>query len=119
VRKHSLPDSQTAARFARGSFAALGSKHMKYVAQVTQVIHSGIHKSVRRNNAGAVITSELPLPNRLEIEINGSESEPCMMFRYTSDDAFCGDTWHESLEDAFHQAEYEYGLNSADFQRSE
>jgi hypothetical protein len=91
---------------------------VKYVAGIMQVLHRGIHKAVRRQN-GAMTTTESPLPDRLEIEIKGSESEPCMMFRYTSDGAFCGDTWHESLEGAFHQAEYEYGLKPADFQRSD
>lgn len=32
-----------------------------------------------------------------------------MLYRYCGDGEFCGDTWHASLEDAQHQAEYEYG----------
>ena len=38
-----------------------------------------------------------------------------MLYRYTDTGEFCGDTWHESLGDAFAQAEYEYGLSERDF----
>ena len=31
-----------------------------------------------------------------------------MMFRYAADGTFAGDTWHESIADAYEQAEYEY-----------
>ena len=31
------------------------------------------------------------------------------LFRLTRDGSPCGDTWHQSIEDARHQAEYEYG----------
>jgi hypothetical protein len=39
-----------------------------------------------------------------------------MMYRYTHDGQFCGDTWHETLAAAFEQAEFEYGLTPGDFQ---
>ncbi len=42
-----------------------------------------------------------------------------MMFRYTSSGEFCGDTWHETLEDAIAQAGYEYGLSEQDFRAME
>jgi hypothetical protein len=31
------------------------------------------------------------------------------LFRYAADGEFAGDTWHETLEDAKHQAIFEYG----------
>ena len=38
-----------------------------------------------------------------------------MIYRYTDGDDFCGDTWHQNLEDAFAAAEEEYGLSEKDF----
>lgn len=32
-----------------------------------------------------------------------------MLYRYRSNGEFCGDTWAATLEDAKHQAEFEYG----------
>jgi hypothetical protein len=32
-----------------------------------------------------------------------------MLYRYTADGRFGGDTWHQTLEEAMHQAEFEYG----------
>lgn len=54
------------------------------------------------------------LPDRVEIELE-SGSEHCMMYRYTRAEGGCGDTWHESLDAAFMQAEHEYGLSASDF----
>jgi hypothetical protein len=38
-----------------------------------------------------------------------------MIYRYTDGDDFCGDTWHQNLEDAFAAAKEEYGLSEKDF----
>lgn len=57
----------------------------------------------------------MPDAHRVEIELDGFEAEPCMMYRYTADGQFCGDTWHESFEQALAQAKYEYGLDRCDF----
>lgn len=57
--------------------------------------------------------SEMPLPDRVEIAPE-SGSDHYFLFRYRSGE-FCGDTWHENLEAAFEQAEYEYGLCASDF----
>jgi hypothetical protein len=58
----------------------------------------------------------MPLPDRVEIELDGAEAQPCMMYRYTNDDEFCGDTWHETFAAALEQAEFEYGLTRGDFE---
>jgi len=92
---------------------------MKYIAQVKQVLHSGIHTIGAIENGDVKWISQLPLPDRLEIELDGAEAEPCMMYRYTNEGALCGDTWHESLDHAFQQAEHEYGLKHGDFERAE
>jgi len=44
---------------------------------------------------------------------------PFMMYRYNRDGDQCGDTWHQSLQDAFAQAAFEYGLRQEQFLRVE
>jgi hypothetical protein len=51
--------------------------------------------------------SLLPLrPDFLAIE---ETSEGFFLFRYTRNQEFCGDTWHQSLQEAEEQAIYEFG----------
>lgn len=47
----------------------------------------------------------LSWPRLLVIE---EEAEGVFLFRFASDAGCVGDTWHMSIEDAKHQAEYEY-----------
>ena len=88
---------------------------MTYIARVRKVLRQNIH------TVGAIVDGEIktvssmPLPDRIEIELDGSENQPCMMYRYTNNGQFCGDTWHETLAAAFQQAEFEYGLTRNDF----
>ena len=37
------------------------------------------------------------------------------LYRYSIRDEFGGDTWHQTLEDAYHQAEYEFGITDSDW----
>src|SRR5271168_378745 len=48
----------------------------------------------------------MPFPEVILIE---GDAKSCMVYRYRSDKSFCGDTWHQSLEDAKTQCLYEYG----------
>lgn len=48
---------------------------------------------------------KLSRPRLLTIE---EKSDGIFMYRFTSEGERVGDTWHMSLEDAQHQAEYEY-----------
>ncbi len=83
------------------------------MARVTQVLHS-------INKIGGLVDGEIrpiadmPQPDRVEIVPEGAGSS-YMMFRYTRGGDDCGDTWHETLQDAFDQAEYEYGLREGNF----
>jgi len=88
---------------------------IKLVARVTRVIRPGIHKIGTIVNGEVRPVADLPLPSRVVIELDGGREEPCMMYRYTDDEEFCGDTWHQTLEDVLLQAEYEYGLSETDF----
>lgn len=48
----------------------------------------------------------LPWPRILILE---KETDGYSLYRYTEAGDFGGDTWHMSLEDAKHQAEFEFG----------
>lgn len=92
---------------------------MKYIAEVKQVLRSNIHR-IGTFEGGKLRTVEFfPNAERVEIEIEGDEDSPCMMYRYTNGDEFCGDTWHETFQDALKEALLEYGLKREDFMKSE
>ena len=86
---------------------------MKLVAQVVTVLR-------QVNKIGAIVDGEvrpvgaMPLPAWVEI-VPETAGGPWMMIRYTAAGEECGDTWHESLDNAFVQAAYEYGLAKSDF----
>jgi hypothetical protein len=88
-----------------------------YIAKVKRVLRQNVHTVGAIVDGDIKTVASMSLPDRIEIELDGSEAEPCMMYRYTHDGHFCGDTWHETLEAAFQQAEYEYGLTRSDFER--
>ena len=91
---------------------------MKYVAKITRVLRA--IQSVGGLRDGKIVpVAPLPQPDRVEIELEGGPEGSCMMYRYTSSGEFCGDTWHETLEDAIAQAGYEYGLSEQDFRAEE
>jgi hypothetical protein len=48
----------------------------------------------------------MPFPQSVLVEW---DERGCMVFRYKGDGTFCGDTWHQSLEEAQSQCSYEYG----------
>jgi len=86
---------------------------VKYTARVTQVLHAGIHYVAGLQSGKLVRGAALPSPDLIEIEQASDGS--CTFFRFTDSGEFCGDTWHETLAEAFGQAEYEYGLTEKDF----
>jgi F0F1-type ATP synthase assembly protein I len=49
----------------------------------------------------------LPKPKILVIEQTGTE---VFLFRFTESNAYAGDTWHQSIEEAKTQAEFEYNI---------
>ncbi len=55
---------------------------------------------------------ELPAPNFLLIE---KWQNGFYLFRITKNLEYAGDTWHESLQEAKHQAEYEYNVLDTDW----
>jgi len=87
---------------------------MKYVARPKEFRRPDMH-TIGHISDGELITGDsLPLPDRVVIEPE-PDSDSYFMLRYTRSGVFCGDTWHEDLEAALEQANYEYGLTAADF----
>lgn len=87
---------------------------MKLTARVQQVLHSGIHKVMVDRRGAELVFDNLPLPTYVEIEVD--DAGHAMLYRYRDDGTFCGDTWHESLQDAKDQAAYEYGISELTWQ---
>jgi len=50
--------------------------------------------------------NKLPLPRVIVLE---GEAGSVTLNRFTADATPVGDTWHQTVDDAKHQAEYEYG----------
>ncbi|MHC4088873.1 MAG: hypothetical protein ACYSVY_01085 [Planctomycetota bacterium] len=88
---------------------------MKYVARITRILKPGICKISTIEGGAIRPVADFPTPQRVEIELEDARGD-CMMRRYTDDNEFCGDTWHETLDDALDQAAYEYGLSRSDFE---
>jgi len=82
---------------------------MKYVARVRDVLVPGIHTTAVVERGEIQGSRSMPLPDRVEIETFGDGSD-CFLYRYTRSGECCGDTWHETLQAAFEQAQFEYGL---------
>ena len=92
---------------------------IKYVAEVQRHLQTGIHKWAKTVNGELKVIREMPLADRIEIVIKKNENEPCYIYRYTKDGEFCGDTWHDSFQQALEEAEHEYGLKITDFSKIE
>jgi hypothetical protein len=87
---------------------------MKYVARPKKYLRPGMHTVGRIADGKLIKGDAMSLPDRVEIEPEPG-SDNYFMYRYTKSGEFCGDTWHEDLEAAFDQANFEYGLSAADF----
>ena len=55
---------------------------------------------------------EMPIASVLIIE---EKQDGIFLFRYTTDRQFVGDTWHQSLDDAKDQAEWEFSGHLSDW----
>lgn len=86
----------------------------KLIARVTETPRPGAHQVGGVREGQIVGLGALPDPDYVVIEFEELDSF-CYLFRYTDDGRFCGDTWHETVEHAFDQAEYEYALGRDDF----
>lgn len=87
---------------------------MKYVARVREVLVPGVHTTAVVEEGELQSPRPMSLPDRVEIETSQSGSD-CFLYRYTRSGECCGDTWHENLQAAFEQAQFEYGLAPEQF----
>lgn len=58
--------------------------------------------------------SRVELPAAAFVVLDTS-SEGVFLYRYDSEGRFAGDTWHKSVEEAKHQAAYEYSVSDGDW----
>jgi hypothetical protein len=56
-----------------------------------------------------------PFPPFTKLEIATYLGDPGFYLLHICSDGQIADTYHESLEDAFHQAEYEFGVKQTDW----
>jgi|GEM_PF-1142829 len=84
-----------------------------YVALVNQILRSVQFVGLPPELSSDASHQALPGPDVLVIEYESEDS--CMLYRYQWGGTFGGDTWHETLQKAFQQAEYEFGTEIADW----
>jgi hypothetical protein len=73
----------------------------------TQAIHSVV--TGLDETTGALAEAYFPVADVLVLEAGCGAERGAMLYRYTADGVFGGDTWHESVKDALDQATFEYG----------
>ena len=61
---------------------------------------------------GPETTSELPVAVRVEIV---AADDGIFLLRFDKDGEFCGDTWHQSIEEAKEQACFEFNISASDW----
>lgn len=64
--------------------------------------------------SGPAIGPKEPFPFACRLEIVTVDSGYSLQ-RYNQDDHFCGDTWHQSIEEAKDQASFEFNTNEGDW----
>ena len=58
----------------------------------------------------------IPSPPASRVEISAEADGGYSLIRFDPADGFCGDTWHQSLEEAQRQAEFEFGIALEDWE---
>ena len=65
-------------------------------------------------HAGAAGVEQLMPPAQLVL-LEVQDAGYCLLYRYTLDGTFAGDTWHPSRREAEDQAQFEYGIALGDW----
>jgi hypothetical protein len=63
-------------------------------------------QTIHRIGLPGEVQKSMAFPEVVALECG---TQNCMMYRYRANGEFCGDTWHQSVEDAKLQAQFEYG----------
>lgn len=77
---------------------------------VYRLPHATFGRALHTTRAGMGEVRGLPPPRVLVIE---ERSEGFFIKRFTESGTFSGDTWHETFDDATHQATFEYDVPTA------
>jgi len=70
------------------------------------------HKLGALGPNGHETTGDLPVALRVEIVTTG---DGIYLIRYGKDGEFCGDTWHQSIDEAKEQACFEFNISANDW----
>jgi hypothetical protein len=85
---------------------------MRLRAAVKLVTGLAKHYSADVVDGQVVKTDELPAPSWVEIH---SEGPYFYLLRLTEDGGCITDTWHQTLDEAMSQAQFEFGLEKGDW----
>jgi hypothetical protein len=88
----------------------------KWKASVRRVTGKTIHSRGELVDGRVVPVERMPEAAWVMIE---ETSSGFYLFRYSATGEFGGDTWHETLEEAKRQAEFEYGIEDPDWELEE
>lgn len=59
---------------------------------------------------------ESELPNALTVVIEAND-EGILLLRFDKCGEFCGDTWHQSIDEAMEQAHFKFGISTSDWSK--
>jgi len=64
---------------------------------------------------GPEMVREMPAAVRVEIT---ADDDGIFLLRFDTHGEFCGDTWHETIDEAMEAAQIEYGITASDWSES-
>jgi hypothetical protein len=86
---------------------------VKLRAKVTHIIGNTRHAHGHVENGVLIEDGELPKPASVEIEPDGGAF---LLVYFDAHGMSITDTWHQTLDDAKGQAEFEFGIMESDWQ---
>jgi hypothetical protein len=85
-----------------------------YVAQNNSSTSNVKHSLGTLGENGEKTIKTFSVAERIEISIG---EDGVSLVRFDQNGSFCGDTWHQTIEQAMDQAEYEFKVSRDDWQR--
>lgn len=85
---------------------------MKLQARVRHVTGRTTHSVGTIVSDQVVPVENMPAASRVELV---REGESYFLYRYSASGEFAGDTWHQTIKEAKHQAEWEYEIRDSDW----
>jgi hypothetical protein len=100
-----VPESQKGGRMPETIQRRLYAPISLALKPKAQAVHSVV---VRFDTAMGLHDEEYP-PVADVLVLEATDEQGVVLYRFTTEGVFCGDTWHETIEDAGDQAAYEFG----------